>query len=137
HTAPSAFDDVALRPILLDAEAERAPPEVGLVDVYAAGVEADVAADRAHSSDLRSGDVAAGLGEHRHRAEEYRIRRERVEVLVAPIRIASDSSRTPFMASIRQSPTTISGVTISCFMFGRRSVPPAIGRARSPYSARR
>ena len=56
HALGTDPGDVADRPVLLQAIPERAPPELGLVVVGAAGVEAHVAADRPHVAQLRARD---------------------------------------------------------------------------------
>src|SRR6185436_9734497 len=59
----AALDDVTLRSVLLDAEAERLAPEVRLVVPLAARLEHHVAAERTHRAQLRTGDQARGLRE--------------------------------------------------------------------------
>ena len=53
--------------VFLQTAPERAPPELCLVDVDAAGVEAEVAAERAHPALLGSGHQRGGSAERRQR----------------------------------------------------------------------
>src|SRR5256885_12972885 len=66
---------MADRAVLLQAVPEGAAPEMALVDVDAARVQAEVPAQRSHPAELRPGDLAAGVGERRqprlHRSEEH------------------------------------------------------------------
>src|SRR5690606_39709988 len=63
-TFPADLRDVAHLAVLLQAETERAAPEVGLVVVCATRIEADVAADR------------AGIAQLWSRSEERRVGKE-------------------------------------------------------------
>src|SRR5690606_3394604 len=55
--------DVADVAVLLEAEAQRLTPEVRLIVVRAARVEAEIAPDRAHVAELRPRDEACGACE--------------------------------------------------------------------------
>src|SRR5688572_27591868 len=68
--------DVTHVAVLLEAEAERVAPEVRLVVVRTARVEAEIAADRAHVAKLRTRDRAGRQGQRLRMLAYERVARE-------------------------------------------------------------
>jgi hypothetical protein len=69
-------NDVTMNAILLEAEAQRLAPEVRLVVIRAARVETQVAAQRAHVTELRTGDQRRGTRQRGEVTQHDRVARQ-------------------------------------------------------------
>ena len=123
--------------VLLHAEVDRLPPLPVLIVVVAAGVEAEVAAQRPHVAQRRRGDQL-----RRPAPAPARRRRSRGRSRCASARSSRPSANfEPSFdfsnsGSILRRPITRRGVCWRRFMLGNRSVPPATTSPRGPWSAK-